>query len=42
MDHIEICHVYANLDDICMKIVTEMDNKPKDQQENQESTEKQM
>ncbi|CAF2776757.1 unnamed protein product [Rotaria sp. Silwood2] len=42
MDHIEICDVYANLGDICMKIVAEMDNKPKDQQENQESTEKQV
>jgi tetratricopeptide (TPR) repeat protein len=39
MDHIEICDVYVNLGDICMKIVVEMDNKPKDKEENQESTE---
>ncbi|CAF1627819.1 unnamed protein product [Rotaria magnacalcarata] len=42
VDHIELCDVYVNLGDICMKIVAEMDNKPKDQYENQESTEKQI
>ncbi|CAF3629063.1 unnamed protein product [Rotaria sp. Silwood1] len=41
-DHIDICDVYANLGDICMKIVAEMDNKSKNQQDNQESTEKQV
>ncbi|CAF1352598.1 unnamed protein product [Rotaria sp. Silwood1] len=42
IDHIDICDVYANLGDICMKIVAEMDNKSKNQQDNQESTEKQV
>jgi hypothetical protein len=42
MDHIEICDVYTNMGDICMKIVAEIDKKQKDQQQNQESIEKQV
>ncbi|CAF1239095.1 unnamed protein product [Rotaria sordida] len=42
VDHIEVCDVYSNLGDICMKIVAEIDSKPKDEQQNQEPTEKQV
>lgn len=42
MDHIEICDVYTNMGDICMKIVAEIDKKQKDQQQSQKSTEKQV
>lgn len=40
--HIEVCDVYSNLGDICMKIVAEVDSKQKDTQQKQESTEKQI
>ncbi|CAF3789198.1 unnamed protein product [Rotaria sp. Silwood1] len=42
IDHIEVCDVYSNLGDICMKIVAEMDSTPKEGQKSQESTEKQV
>ena len=42
VDHIEICDVYANLGDICMNRVAEIDTKPKNQQDNEETTEKQV
>ena len=37
MDHIEICDVYTNMGDICLKVAAEIDEK----QQQQESTEKQ-
>ena len=39
--HMELCDVYTNLGGICMKIVMEIDKKPRDQQHNHESAEKQ-
>ncbi|CAF4772949.1 unnamed protein product [Rotaria sp. Silwood1] len=41
VDHIEVCDVYSNLGDICMKIVAEMDSKTNNEKTKEESTEKQ-
>lgn len=41
-NHIELCDVYTNMGDICLKIVIEVDKKQKDQEQNQKSIVKQV